>query len=85
MGGNTSRAGGPINAAEPEWQKKFKALAGEKEDLENLASTPVENIDPEYREDFQELQKQIKEYVESGDWLLIWFQIASRNSNLCWW
>lgn len=47
--------------------KKFKALAGEKEDLENLASTPVENIDPEYREDFQELQKQIKEYVESGD------------------
>ncbi len=66
MGGNTSRAGGPMNAAEPEWQKKFKALAGEKEDLENLASTPVENIDPEYREDFQELQKQIKEYVESG-------------------
>lgn len=66
MGGNTSRAGGPMNAAEPEWQKKFKALAGEKEDIENLASTPVENIDPEYREDFQELQKQIKEYVESG-------------------
>lgn len=66
MGGNTSRAGGPMNVAEPEWQKKFKALAGEKEDLENLASTPVENIDPEYREDFQELQKQIKEYVESG-------------------
>lgn len=65
MGGNTSRAGGPMNAAEPEWQKNFKALAGEKEDLENLASTPVENIDPEYREDFQELQKQIKEYVES--------------------
>lgn len=66
MGGNTSRAGGPMNAAEPEWQKKFKALAGEKEDIENLASTPVENIDPEYREDFQELQKQIKEYDESG-------------------
>lgn len=66
MGGNTSRAGGPMNAAEPEWQKKFKVLAGEKEDIENLASTPVENIDPEYREDFQELQKQIKEYVESG-------------------
>lgn len=65
MGGNTSRAGGPMNAAEPEWQKNFKALAGEKEDLENLASTPVENIDPEYCEDFQELQKQIKEYVES--------------------
>lgn len=31
IGGNTTRAGGPLNAAEPEWQNQFKALAGEKE------------------------------------------------------
>ena len=55
-----------MNAAEPEWQKKFKALAGEKEDLEKLAATPIEKIDPEYRSDFEALQKQIKEYVDSG-------------------
>lgn len=66
IGGNTTRAGGPMNAAEPEWQKKFKALAGEKEDLEKLAATPIEKIDPEYRSDFEALQKQIKEYVDSG-------------------
>lgn len=60
IGGNTSRAGGPMNAAEPDWQKQFKALAGEKETLEELAATPVEKIDPEYQTDFKELQKQIK-------------------------
>ena len=47
-------------------KKKFKALAGEKEDLEKLAATPIEKIDPEYRSDFEALQKQIKEYVDSG-------------------
>ena len=59
IGGNTSRAGGPMNAAEPDWQNKFKALAGEKETLEELAATPLEEIDPEYQEDFKKLQKQI--------------------------
>lgn len=66
IGGNTSRAGGPMNAAEPDWQNKFKALPGEKETLEELAATPVDQIDPEYQADFKELQKQIKEYVDSG-------------------
>ncbi|EFG55149.1 flavocytochrome c [Lactobacillus amylolyticus] len=66
IGGNTSHAGGPMNAAEPDWQKKFKALPGEKQTLEELAKTPIEKIDPEYRDDFKELQKQIKEYVDSG-------------------
>lgn len=66
VGGNTSRAGGPMNAAEPEWQKDFKALPGEKETLEELAAYPIEKIDSEYQEDFKELQKQIKEYVDSG-------------------
>ena len=72
IGGNTSRAGGPMNAAEPDWQNKFKALAGEKETLEELAATPLEEIDPEYQEDFKKLQKQIKGYVASGaDYLSI--------------
>lgn len=66
IGGNTSRAGGPMNAAEPEWQNKFKALPGEKETLEKLAKTPIEKIDPEYQDDFKKLQKQIKDYVDSG-------------------
>ncbi|MDF7637889.1 flavocytochrome c [Lactobacillus sp. ESL0791] len=66
IGGNTTRAGGPLNAVEPEWQKEFKALPGEKDSLIKLAQTPVDEIDPEYREDFIELQKQIKDYVNSG-------------------
>ncbi|KGG53283.1 flavocytochrome c [Lactobacillus sp. wkB10] len=66
IGGNTARAGGPLNAAEPEWQNQFKALPGEKESLEKLAATPIDEIDPEYRDDFKELQKQIKAYVDSG-------------------
>lgn len=66
IGGNTSRAGGPMNAAEPDWQKQFKALPGEKQTLEDLIKTPIDQIDPEYQDDFKELQKQVKEYVDSG-------------------
>lgn len=66
IGGNTSRAGGPMNAAEPEWQSKFKALPGEKQTLEDLANTPIEQIDLEYRFDFERFQRQIKEYIDSG-------------------
>lgn len=66
IGGNTSRAGGPMNAAEPDWQKGFKALTGEKETLEKLAATPLDEIDPEYQEDFKKLHKQIQDYVDSG-------------------
>lgn len=66
IGGNTSRAGGPMNAAEPEWQEKFKALPGEKDTLIELAATPIDKIDPEYQEDFKKLQKQIQDYIDSG-------------------
>ncbi len=66
IGGNTSRAGGPMNAAEPDWQDKFDALPGEKETLKELAATPIEQIDPEYQEDFKKLQKQINDYLASG-------------------
>lgn len=66
IGGNTTRAGGPMNAADPDWQKKFNSLPGEKEDLEKLAALPIEQIDPEYQADFKKLQKQIKDYIDSG-------------------
>lgn len=66
LGGNTTRAGGPMNAADPDWQRGFTALTGEKETLEQLANTPLEQIDPEYRADFERLREQIKEYIASG-------------------
>ncbi|CCI84674.1 fumarate reductase flavoprotein subunit [Lactobacillus pasteurii DSM 23907 = CRBIP 24.76] len=66
IGGNTTRAGGPMNAAEPDWQKKFPALHGEKKTLKELIATPVEEIDPEYRADFEALQKQVQDYLDSG-------------------
>ncbi|RMC51888.1 flavocytochrome c [Lactobacillus sp. ESL0228] len=66
IGGNTTRAGGPLNAAEPEWQSKFKSLSGEKESLKKLAGMSVDEIDPEYQDDFKKLQKQINEYIKSG-------------------
>lgn len=66
IGGNTTRAGGPMNAAEPEWQKDFKCLPGEKETLKELMNTPVDKIDAEYQADFKKLQKQIKTYLDSG-------------------
>ena len=65
IGGNTTRAGGPMNAAEPEWQKQFKALPGEKQSLKKLAATPIKHIDPEYRTDFKKLQNQIQTYLAS--------------------
>ncbi|MGQ5709938.1 flavocytochrome c [Lactobacillus sp. PSON] len=67
IGGNTTRAGGPMNAADPIWQKHFKALNGEKEDLKKLASIPLENIDLEYQADFKKLQTQIQNYLDSND------------------
>lgn len=66
LGGNTTRAGGPMNAADPDWQRDFAALTGEKETLKQLANTPLEQIDPEYRADFERLREQIKEYIASG-------------------
>ena len=66
VGGNTIRTGGPLNASDPEWQNTFDALAGEDTTLKNLMETPDDKIDPEYLDDFHELQGQIKEYLDSG-------------------
>lgn len=56
-----------MNLADPIWQKHFKALNGEKEDLKKLASIPLENIDLEYQADFKKLQTQIQNYLDSND------------------
>ncbi|WP_208559007.1 flavocytochrome c [Marinilactibacillus kalidii] len=69
LGGNTVRTGGPINSADPEWQKEMPAIAGEKETLEKMASTSESEIAPEYLDDFKALQKQIAEYLKDPSYL----------------
>ncbi|MTV82846.1 flavocytochrome c [Secundilactobacillus folii] len=64
LGGNTIRTGGPMNAADPEWQNTFNALPGEHQTLQNLLDMSVDDIDPEYQDDFKTLQSQIKDYFE---------------------
>ncbi|WP_195851319.1 flavocytochrome c [Aerococcus tenax] len=67
IGGNTVRTGGPMNAADPEWQNKFEALPGEDHTLEEIYNVDESEIDQEYLEDFRELRKQIKAYLEEVD------------------
>lgn len=62
LGGNTIRTGGPMNAADPEWQNQFDALPGEHQTLQDLLDMSVDDIDPEYQDDFKTLQSQIKAY-----------------------
>ncbi|MGF1688050.1 flavocytochrome c [Photobacterium japonica] len=62
IGGNTVRTGGWVNAAEPEWQNDFPALAGEKETLMQLAKTPVSEFVGEYLTDFNVLKSQLDNY-----------------------
>jgi fumarate reductase flavoprotein subunit len=64
-GGNTVRAGGPMNAADPEWQNQFDAIPGESHTLAQLADMNLDAIDPEYQADFKALQAQIKDYLEA--------------------
>ncbi|GBG94413.1 FMN reductase [Ligilactobacillus salitolerans] len=63
LGGNTVRAGGPMNAANPEWQNTFAALPGEAETLKHLLEIPIDQIDPEYQADFKQLQAQLDAYL----------------------
>lgn len=63
LGGNTVRAGGPMNAADPEWQNKFDALPGEDKSLQAFLDMDVNDIDADYQDDFKTLQKQITDYL----------------------
>ncbi|WP_307977054.1 flavocytochrome c [uncultured Streptococcus sp.] len=69
LGGNTVRAGGPMNAPDPDWQKGFAVNPGEAHNLEELIATDLEKIDPEYRDDFVALQAQVKEYLKDPTFL----------------
>lgn len=64
IGGNTVRTGGPMNAADPEWQRTFAAIPGEGHTLEGLAATPEEQVDAEYLEDFRIFKQQVADYLE---------------------
>lgn len=69
IGGNTVRTGGWVNAAQPEWQRTFPSLDGEKETLIALANTPYAEFNGRYLDNFKVLQQQIASYladVEQG-------------------
>ncbi|WP_165313669.1 flavocytochrome c [Vibrio ziniensis] len=68
VGGNTIRTGGPINAADPEWQRTFDENPGERQTIEALLSTAESDIHEEYREDFCDLKQEFAVYQEKfGD------------------
>ncbi|MDT2674695.1 flavocytochrome c [Enterococcus dongliensis] len=68
LGGNTVRAGGPMNAADPDWQNTFAALPGESGTLEEILHIDEATIDQEYLADFKELKQQIHAYLnETAD------------------
>lgn len=69
LGGNTVRAGGPMNAPDPDWQKTFAANPGEAHNLEELISMDLSAIDSEYRDDFQALQEQVHAYLKNPSFL----------------
>lgn len=65
IGGNTVRAGGPMNAADPTWQNTFEANPGETHTLQEMAAIPEEQIDVEYLEDFRIFKQQVADYLEN--------------------
>lgn len=69
LGGNTVRAGGPINAPWPEWQNTFAANPGEAHNLQELHDTDEGSIDPEYLEDFRALKLELEEYLTNPNFL----------------
>jgi fumarate reductase flavoprotein subunit len=64
VGGNTIRSGGPVNAADPEWQGEFDENPGERHTIEALVNTEESLIHSEYLEDFRALKKEFAAYQE---------------------
>ncbi len=64
IGGNTVRTGGPLGAANPEWQMNHAALPGEDSTLEKMLHMDESKIDEEYLADFRTLKKQIQNYLD---------------------
>lgn len=69
VGGNTVRAGGPMNAPDPEWQASFAANPGEDHNLQELKDMDEALIDPEYLEDFRALKGELEEYLKNPSYL----------------
>jgi len=64
VGGNTIRTGGPVNAADPEWQKSFAENPGERHTIETLVNTAESEIHPEYLGDFRALKDEFALYQQ---------------------
>lgn len=62
VGGNTIRSGGPVNAADPEWQSQFDENPGERHTIEALLNTDESQIHSEYLEDFRALKEEFAAY-----------------------
>ena len=62
VGGNTIRSGGPVNAADPQWQSRFDENPGERHTLEALLNTDESEIHSEYLEDFRALKEEFAVY-----------------------
>ena len=69
IGGNTVRAGGPMNAPDPAWQGTFAAHPGEAHTLQELIATDESTIDPEYLEDFRALKAEVEHYLQDPSYL----------------
>ena len=65
IGGNTVRAGGPMNAPDPAWQNTFAANPGEAHNLQELIAIDEATIDPEYLADFRALKVEVEQYLEN--------------------
>ncbi|MFD2017883.1 FAD-dependent oxidoreductase [Vibrio olivae] len=64
VGGNTIRTGGPINAADPEWQRSFEENPGERHTIESLVNTDESEIHQEYLADFRALKQEFAAYQQ---------------------
>jgi urocanate reductase len=64
VGGNTIRTGGPINAADPEWQRSFQENPGERHTIEALLNTAESDIHQEYLADFKALKDEFATYQQ---------------------
>ncbi|MDM3354959.1 flavocytochrome c [Citrobacter sp. Cb004] len=62
VGGNTIRTGGPVNAADPEWQRSFQENPGERHTIEALLNTDERDIHQEYLADFRALKNEFAIY-----------------------
>lgn len=69
VGGNTVRAGGPMNAPDPAWQNTFAANPGEANSLQELHDIDEATLDPEFIDDFRALKAEIEEYLKDPTYL----------------